>query len=284
VRETVTLLATCPDQKGLIARISSFIAGYSGNILDADQHTDLDAGVFLVRMEWELSGFELHREEIADQFAPLARQMGMRFDFRFSDHVPKIAILASKLPHCLLDLLQRHEAGEFKAEIAVVISNHADCGPIAAHYGVPFVHIPVTAQTKKEQEAKQLEELHSRGIELVILARYMQILSADFVAAYPNRVINIHHSFLPAFIGAKPYEQAFVRGVKLIGATGHYVTMNLDEGPIIEQETVRVSHRDSVEDLVRKGRDLERVVLGRAVRLHLTNRVLTYGDKTVVFE
>jgi formyltetrahydrofolate deformylase len=181
-------------------------------------------------------------------------------------------------------LLQRHQAGEFRAEIAVVVSNHADAGSIARQYGIPFLHFPITPESKLEQEAKEIAELNSRGIELIVLARYMQVLSSRFISAYPNRIINIHHSFLPAFVGAKPYHQAFLRGVKLIGATGHYVTMNLDEGPIIEQEVARATHRDSIDDMIRKGRDLERVVLGRAVRLHLNHRVLTYGNKTVVFD
>jgi formyltetrahydrofolate deformylase len=208
----------------------------------------------------------------------------MQFELHFSDHKPKVALFASRLPHCLEDLLQRQQAGEFQAEIAVVVSNHPEAGAIASRYAVPFLHFPITPEIKKQQEAEELRELRSRGVELIVLARYMQVLSEDFIANYPNRIINIHHSFLPAFVGAKPYHQAFLRGVKLIGATGHYVTMNLDEGPIIEQEVARVSHRDSIEDMVRKGRDLERTVLGRAVRLHLCHRVLTYGNKTVVFD
>jgi formyltetrahydrofolate deformylase len=282
--ETTTLLVSCPDRKGLVAKISDFIFRHGGNILDADQHTDLEAGIFLARMEWDLNGFQLPREQIAEHFRPLAEEYGMRFEVHFSDDLPKIAILASKMLHCLQDLLLRQRAGEFQAEIAMVVSNHPDAGAIARESGIPFFHFPINAQNKKEQEAKQISLIRSKGIDLIVLARYMQILSADFVSAFPNRIINIHHSFLPAFVGAQPYRQAFLRGVKLIGATGHYVTMDLDEGPIIEQEVVRVSHRDSVEDMVRKGRDLERVVLARAVRLHLTHRALTYGNKTVVFE
>jgi len=282
--DTATLLVSCPDRKGLVAKISGFIFRHGGNILDADQHTDLEAGIFLARMEWDLNGFQLPREQIAEHFRPLAEEYGMRFELHFSDDLPKIAVLASKMLHCLQDLLLRQRAGEFQAEIAMVVSNHPDAGAIARESGIPFFHIPINAQNKKEQEVKQISLIRSRGIDLIVLARYMQILSADFVSAFPNRIINIHHSFLPAFVGAQPYRQAFLRGVKLIGATGHYVTMDLDEGPIIEQEVARVSHRDSVEDMVRKGRDLERVVLARAVRLHLTHRVLTYGNKTVVFE
>ena len=267
--ETATLLVSCPDQKGLVSGISSFIFRHGGNILQSDQYTDVEAGIFLARFEFHLDWIPDSRDQIAEQFRPLAEQFDMKFELHFSDHIPKVALFASRLPHCLEDLLQRQQAGEFKAEIAVVISNHPDAGEIAARYGVPFLHFPITPENKKQQEAEEMRELHSRGVELIVLARYMQVLTEDFIADYPNRIINIHHSFLPAFVGAKPYHQAFLRGVKLIGATGHYVTMNLDEGPIIEQEVARVSHRDSIEDMIRKGRDLERTVLGRAVRLHL---------------
>ncbi len=282
--ETATLLVTCPDQKGLVSGISDFIFRNGGNILQSDQYTDLEAGVFLARFEFHLAGFQISTDKLADHFRPLAQGYGMEFAFHFSDHIPRIALFASRLPHCLEDLLQRQQAGEFKAEIAVVVSNHPEAGEIAARYRIPFLHFPITVENKKQQEAEELRELRSRGVELIVLARYMQVLSEDFISNYSHRIINIHHSFLPAFVGAKPYHQARLRGVKLIGATGHYVTMNLDEGPIIEQEATRVSHRDSVEDLIRKGRDLERTVLGRAVRLHLCHRVLTYGNKTVVFD
>jgi formyltetrahydrofolate deformylase len=282
--DTATLLVSCADQKGLVSGISSFIFHHGGNILQSDQYTDVEAGIFLARFEFHLEGFQIPRNQITAEFGKLALQFGMKFELHFSDHVPKIALFASRLPHCLEDLLQRQQAGEFKAEIALVLSNHLDLQHIAERYRVPFLHFPITAANKKQQEAAEMRELQSRGVELVVLARYMQVLTEDFITAYPNRIINIHHSFLPAFVGAKPYHQAFLRGVKLIGATGHYVTMNLDEGPIIEQEVARVSHRDSIDDLIRKGRDLERNVLGRAVRLHLVHRVLTYGNKTVVFE
>jgi formyltetrahydrofolate deformylase len=282
--ETATLLVSCPDQKGLVSGISSFIFRRGGNILQSDQYTDVEAGIFLARFEFHLEGFQIPRDQIASQFGSLAEPFRMKFELHFSDHVPKIALFASRLPHCLEDLLQRQQAEEFKAEIAVVISNHQELGHIATRYGVPFLYFPITAENKRWQESAEMRELESRGIELVVLARYMQVLTEDFIAAYPNQIINIHHSFLPAFVGAKPYHQAFLRGVKLIGATGHYVTMNLDEGPIIEQEVARVSHRDSIDDLIRKGWDLERNVLGRAVRLHLVHRVLTYGNKTVVFD
>jgi formyltetrahydrofolate deformylase len=282
--ETATLLVICRDQRGLVAGISSFISRHGGNILQSDQYTDIEAGIFLARFEFHLDGFQIPREQIAAQFRPLAEQFAMNFELHFSGHIPKVALFASRLPHCLEDLLQRQRAGEFNAEIALVLSNHADLSHIAARYGVPFLHFPITAENKRQQEAAEMRELESRGIELIVLARYMQVLTENVISAYPNRIINIHHSFLPAFVGAKPYHQAFLRGVKLIGATGHYVTMNLDEGPIIEQEVARVSHRDSIDDMIRKGRDLERTVLGRAVRLHLVHRVLTYGNKTVVFD
>jgi len=282
--ETATLLVSCPDQKGLVSGISSFIFRNGGNILQSDQYTDIEAGIFLARFEFLRNGFQIPREQIADRFRPLAEEFGIKFELHFSDHIPKIAIFASRLLHCLEDLLQRQQAGEFNAEIAVVISNHPDAGQVANRYRIPFLHFPISPENKKQQEAEEMRELQSRGVELIVLARYMQVLTENLITAYPNRIINIHHSFLPAFVGAKPYHQAFLRGVKLIGATGHYVTMNLDEGPIIEQEVVRVSHRDSIDDMIRKGRDLERTVLGRAVRLHLVHRVLTYGNKTVVFD
>jgi formyltetrahydrofolate deformylase len=284
MRNTAILMVSCPDSRGLVARISEFIFRHGGNILDFDQHTDIDAGVFLARAEWDLDGFSIAREEIVQALGPLADKCGMKYEVHFGDSVPRIAIFASRLRHCLDDLLLRHQAEEFQAEIAVVIGNHAETEEIAAAFNIPFRHFPITPENKEAQERLELCELRARNVEVVILARYMQILSEEFGAAYPNRIINIHHSFLPAFSGAKPYHRAFSRGVKLIGATSHYVTMDLDEGPIIEQEVARVTHRDSVDDLIRKGRDLERVVLARAVRLHLERRVLTYGNKTVVFE
>jgi formyltetrahydrofolate deformylase len=277
-------MVSCPDSKGLVARISEFIFRRDGNILDFDQHTDLEAGIFLARVEWQLAGFAIARERIAEEFRPLAEECGMKFEIHFGDVVPRVAIFASKLPYCLEDLLLRHRAEEFQAEIAVVIGNHPETEAVCDAFHVPFRHFPIASANKREQERLELCELRARHVELIVLARYMQILSEDFAGAWPNRIINIHHSFLPAFSGAKPYHRAFSRGVKLIGATAHYVTMDLDEGPIIEQEVRRISHRDSVEDLIRKGRDLEKMVLARSVRLHLERRVLTYGNKTVVFE
>jgi formyltetrahydrofolate deformylase len=282
--QTATLLVTCPDQKGLVAKISDFIFRHGGNLLDADQHTDVEVGVFLARMEWDLAEFNIPRHEIAGQFKPLAEAHQMQFQLFFNDDLPKMAILVSKMPHCLWDLILRRQAGEFRAEIALVASNHSDAGIIARQFEIPFLHFPITPENKRAQEDAIIQELRRREIDLVVLARYMQILSPAFVDAFPQRIINIHHSFLPAFIGAQPYHQAYTRGVKIIGASSHYVTAELDNGPIIEQEIVRVTHRDSIDDLIRKGRDLEKMVLGRAVRLHLKHQVLTYHNKTVVFD
>jgi formyltetrahydrofolate deformylase len=284
LNETAKLLISCPDRRGLVARISDFVFRNGGNFLHFDQHTDVQAGVFLARAEWELDGFQIPRERISECFRGIALECSMQFDLIFSDHVPKVALLASKMPHCLVDLVLRQQAGELKAEIALIIGNHAETGEIARSFGIPFRHVPITAENKSEQESAEINAIQSAGVELIVLARYMQVLSDRFVSTFPNRIINIHHSFLPAFIGAQPYHQAYARGVKLIGATSHYVTTELDNGPIIDQEIIRISHRDSLEDLIRKGRDLEKVVLARAVRLHLMHKILTYGNKTVVFD
>lgn len=279
---TATLLVSCPDQKGLVAKIANFIYSNGGNIIHADQHTDFSAGLFLTRIEWQLDGFYLPRDVIEPAFNAIAAPLGARWQLHFSDVVPRIAIWVSKQDHCLYDLIWRSRSGELSAQLSLIISNHPDLAAIAHQFDIDFHHIPITKDTKPDQELKQLELLQQYNIDLVVLAKYMQVLSADFVAQFPN-VINIHHSFLPAFAGANPYQRAFDRGVKIIGATAHYVTEDLDEGPIIEQDVVRVSHRDDVKDLIRKGKDLERVVLARAVRLHLQNRVLVYGNRTVVF-
>ncbi len=279
---TATLLISCPDQKGLVAKIASFIYSNGGNIIHADQHTDFTAGLFLTRLEWQLEGFNLPRELIAPAFNAIAQPLQANWQLHFSNDLPRIAIWVSRQDHCLYDLLWRQRARELTAEIPLIISNHPNLQPIADQFGIDYHHISITAETKAVQESKQLDLLRQYKIDLVVLAKYMQILSPEFVSQFPN-VINIHHSFLPAFAGANPYHRAYERGVKIIGATAHYVTEDLDEGPIIEQDVVRVSHRDQVEDLIRKGKDLERVVLARAVRLHLQNRVLVYGNRTVVF-
>lgn len=281
---TAVFLITCADRPGLVAAVANFVAGHGGNIVHAEQHTDAETGVFSQRVEFDLAGFALARDEIAAAFAPVAEPLGMDVRLDFSDDVTRVAILGSREPHCLTDLLARWSTGELAADVRMVVSNHPDHRATAEFHGVPYHHLPVTPATKHEQEAALRALLDDEGIGLVVLARYMQVLSRDFVARYPNRIVNIHHSFLPAFVGARPYHQAHARGVKVIGVTAHYATAELDEGPIIDQDVVRVSHRDAVEDLVRKGRDLERVVLARAIRAHLEHRVLVYGNKTVVFD
>ena len=280
---TGVLLLSCPDQRGVVAAVADFIASHQGNIVHAEQHTDDVEKVFFQRVEFEIDGFDLPRDHILDAFAPVARRFGMQVDLRFTDVRPRVAIMASKQSHCLFDLLTRWRSGELPAEVVAVIDNHPDHADLVQHMGVPYVHLPVTPETKSSQEQQVLDTLATHRVDLVVLARYMQILSPALVDAYPSRIINIHHSFLPAFIGANPYRQAHDRGVKIIGATAHYVTEELDEGPILDQEVTRVTHRDSVADLTRKGRDLETIVLARAVRAHLEHRVLVYGRKTVVF-
>nr|WP_290224390.1 formyltetrahydrofolate deformylase [Trichocoleus desertorum] len=280
---TATLLVSCPDQRGLVAKIANFIYANGGNIIHADQHTDFEAGLFLTRIEWQLEGFNLPRDLIGPAFNAIAQPLQANWRLHFSDAVPRIAIWVSRQDHCLFDLIWRQRAQEFAAEVPLIISNHPDLGAIAEQFGIDYHHIPIDKENKAEQEAKQLALLQQYQIDLVVLAKYMQVLSADFIANFPQ-IINIHHSFLPAFAGANPYQRAYKRGVKIIGATSHYVTEDLDAGPIIEQDVVRVSHRDEVNDLIRKGKDLERVVLARAVRLHLKNRVLVYSNRTVIFE
>ena len=279
---TATLLISCPDQQGLVAKIANFIYANGGNVVHADQHRDEPSELFLSRIEWQLEGFNLKRELIGPAFDSIAKPLGATWQLHCSDVVSRMAIWVSKQNHCLLDLLWRHQAGELAAEIPLIMSNHATLRPIAEQFNIAFHHIPMTKATKPEQEAKQLALLKEHTIDVVVLAKYMQILSPDFLSQFPQ-IINIHHSFLPAFVGANPYHRAYERGVKIIGATGHYVTSDLDAGPIIEQDVVRVSHRDQVSDLIRKGKDLERMVLARAVRLHLQHRVLVYGNRTVVF-
>ncbi|WP_066426382.1 formyltetrahydrofolate deformylase [Anabaena sp. 4-3] len=280
---TATLLISCPDQKGLVAKIANFIYSNGGNIIHADQHTDFEAGLFLSRIEWLLNGFNLPRDLIGPAFNAIAQPLGAKWELHFSDTIPRIAIWVSRQDHCLYDLIWRQRAKEIAADIPLIISNHPNLKTVADQFNIEFHHIPISKDNKAEQEIKQLELLQNYKIDLVVLAKYMQIVSPDFITKFPQ-IINIHHSFLPAFVGANPYHRAFERGVKIIGATAHYATPELDAGPIIEQDVVRVSHRDDIDDLIRKGKDLERVVLARAVRLHLQNRVLVYGNRTVVFE
>jgi formyltetrahydrofolate deformylase len=284
VKNTAILLIDCPDRKGIVAAIGEFLYRHNANILHADQHQDAERSLFLMRVEWDLKDFRLDAAEFTRKFGPVAEKFAMRWRLELSALPHRVALFVSKYDHCLVDLLYRHQSGELPCDIPLVVSNHPDAKRWAEFYGVPFHLIPVDAGNKADAERKQLELLHDHKIDLVVLARYMQVLSPDFVARYPRRVINVHHSFLPAFMGAKPYHRAFERGVKLIGATSHYVTEDLDEGPIIEQEVVRVSHRDGLDDLLQKGRDLEKVVLSRAVRWHIDHRILAYAHKTVVFD
>jgi formyltetrahydrofolate deformylase len=282
---TAVLLLSCPDQRGVVAATAEFIARHDGNIVHAEQHVDRGSGdaMFFQRVEFELDGFGLGRDEIVEAFRPTAERLRMHVDLGFTDIPTPTAILVSKQPHCLYDLLTRWRSGEMAMDLRLIVSNHPDHADIAGHMGVPFLHLPVTADSRTEQESAVLTALADHRVELVVMARYMQILSDRFVAAHPNRIINIHHSFLPAFVGANPYRQAYDRGVKIIGATAHYATADLDEGPIIEQDTAPVTHRDDVARLTARGRDLETIVLARAVRAHLEHRVIVHGRKTVVF-
>ncbi len=282
--ETAILLISCPDRKGILAEITGFIAKNGGNILHADQHIDSQSSTFFMRIEWDLNDFLLPKDKIEEAFKPIAEKFSMDYQFHFSSEVKNVAIFVSRYDHCLYDLLYRFKAGELPGNLKLVISNHTDLKPVVEMFGIPFYHFPKNRENKPSVEEKEIELLEREGIDLVVLARYMQILSDRFVNRFRNRIINIHHSFLPAFVGAKPYHRAYQRGVKIIGATSHYVTEELDQGPIIEQDVVRVSHRDSVEDMIRKGRDLEKVVLSRAVKWHLENKILVYDNKTVIFE
>jgi formyltetrahydrofolate deformylase len=285
MRNTAILLVSCPDQKGLVATVSDFIFRHGGNILHTDEHTDAESAWFLMRVEFDPDGFDLPLGEVARHFDPIADRFGMEWRLTQPGQRKRMVIMVSKYDHCLVDLLYRHKIGELNCDIPLIISNHDDNRPVADFYQIPFTVVAVTKDNKREAEQKQIALVHEKKANFVVLARYMQVLSPEFVARFPSGIINIHHSFLPAFVGAKPYHQAFQRGVKLIGATSHYVTEVLDDGPIIEQDVVRISHRDSVDDLIQKGRDLEKVVLSRAVRWHIDDRVLLYGNrKTVVFD
>ena len=284
MKNTATLLINCPDQKGLVAAIADFLYRHDANIVHADQHQDAENNLFLMRVEWDLNGFGLTPDTFEQAFSPIAERFRMQWKLKLSQQRPRIAIMVSHYDHCLVDLLYRHQSGELACDIPLIISNHKDTQRLAEFYGIPFHHIEVTKDNKAQAEARQFALFDEHKIDLIVLARYMQILSPDFVKRYPERIINIHHSFLPAFIGARPYHRAFERGVKLIGATSHYVTEVLDEGPIIEQDLMRVSHRDQIDDLIQKGRDLEKVVLSRAVRWHIENRILLYANKTVIFD
>ena len=284
MRNSAILLVQCPDRKGLNAAITQFIAQHEGNILHLEQHQTAEEGLYLARIEWDLSGFRLALQDFPATFAPIAEQFSMQWRIALSSYRPRVAIFVSKHDHCLVDLLYRQRIAELACEIALIVSNHPDAQRDAEFYGIPYHVIPITKENKREAERHELELLQEGKIDLIVLARYMQVLSTDFIRHYPQRIINIHHSFLPAFVGAKPHLQAYRRGVKLIGATAHYVTEALDDGPIIEQGVQRISHRDTLDDLVEKGRDLEKVVLSRAVRWHIENRILLYDNKTVIFD
>jgi formyltetrahydrofolate deformylase len=281
---TATLLVSCPDRRGIVAALAQLLYGHGANILDADQHTDPVAGHFFQRIRFDVSEIHVDRVALERAVAEVAERLAMSWRLAWTGDVKRVALFVSRYDHCLYDLLIRHRAGELPCEMPLVLSNHPDLEPVARQFGLEFHLFPVDAGNKAEQERRELALLEERRIDLVVLARYMQVLSASFVERWPARIINIHHSFLPAFVGSRPYHQAAKRGVKLIGATAHYATTELDEGPIIEQDVIRTSHRDSVGDLVRKGRDLERTVLARAVRCHLEDRILVYGNKTVVFD
>jgi formyltetrahydrofolate deformylase len=283
VKETAVLLLQCPERKGLVAAVTTFVYECGGDITRADEHRDTESNLYFLRLEWDLADFTLALERFGDCFAPIADKFAMTWRVASSSYRPKLAIFVSKAGHCLADLLFRHQIGELACDIAFVLSNHSALRKLTEFYGIPFHEITVAAGNRDAAEDAALDLLARHHIDLIVLARYMQILSDRFVAAYPNRMINVHHSFLPAFIGAKPYHRSYERGVKLIGATSHYVTQVLDEGPIIEQDIVRISHRDSLADMIRKGGDAERAVLTRAVRWHIQNKIMVYGNKTVVF-
>ena len=281
---TAKLLLHCPDKPGILAEVTDFITVNKGNIIYLDQYVDHVENIFFMRIEWELKDFLVPKEKIEDYFETLyGQKYDMIFRLYFSDVKPRMAIFVSKMSHCLFDMLARYTAGEWNVEIPLIISNHPDLQHVAERFGIPFHLFPITKETKEEQERKEMELLAQNNITFIVLARYMQVISEQMISAYPNKIINIHHSFLPAFVGARPYHAAFERGVKIIGATSHYVTTELDAGPIIEQEVVRITHKDSIEDLVNKGKDLEKIVLSRAVQKHIERKVLAYKNKTVIF-
>jgi formyltetrahydrofolate deformylase len=283
VKNSAILLISCPDRKGEVAAIADFVYRHNGNILHADEHGDEESGLFLMRVEFDPKDFDIPLADFGKHFSPVAEAFAMTWRLAQSSSRPRMIVFVSKYDHCLIDLLYRHQSGELACDIPLIVSNHPDNQAVAEFYRIPYAVLPVAKDNKQASEKRLQSLIDEHNPDFIVLARYMQILSNDFVQRYPQRIINIHHSFLPAFVGARPYHQAFERGVKLIGATSHYVTEILDDGPIIEQDVVRVSHRDTVEDLIRKGRDLEKVVLSRAVRSHVENRVLVYGNKTVVF-
>lgn len=283
-KSTAILLIHCPDKQGLLALVTEFINSNNGNILYLDQHVDREEGLFYMRVEWDLANFNIPKDKIKDYFSTLiAVKHQMTFELHFSEEKPRMAIFVSKMSHCLFDLLARYTAGEWNVEIPLIISNHPDMADVARRFDIEYHLFPVTRENKAELEAQEIALMEKYKIDFIVLARYMQIISDEFITHYPNRIINIHHSFLPAFVGAKPYHAAYQRGVKIIGATSHYVTTELDAGPIIKQDVTRISHKDTVNDLVGKGRDLEKIVLSKAVSKHIDHKILVYNNRTVVF-
>jgi formyltetrahydrofolate deformylase len=278
------LLFSCPDRRGLVSQISNFIFENGGNIISLHEHVDTLEKIFFLRVVWDMEGFRIPKDNINEIFSPIADKLEATWKINFAGKKHRIAIFVSKFEHCLQELLWRQRLQDYPADIPVIISNHNDMKPIADYHNIPYYFFPITAENKKDQELKEIGLLREFNVDTIVLARYMQILSSEFVSQYVNQIINIHHSFLPAFMGGNPYKQAYERGVKIIGATSHYVTEDLDDGPIIEQDIIRISHRDTTEDLIRKGRDLERIVLARAVHLHAEYRILVNGKKTIVFD
>lgn len=282
---TAILLIHCPDQKGIVAAITDFLHSNNGNVISLDQHVDREINQFFMRVEWDLNGFAIPVAKIDDYFGTLiGNKFDMKWQLHFTEHKPRVALFVSKASHCLYDILQRYSSGEWQIEIPVIIANHENLGYIAERFDIPFKVFPITKATKAEQEKAEIELLHELKVDFIVLARYMQILSDNFCSVFPNQIINIHHSFLPAFKGARPYHSAYERGVKIIGATAHYVTPDLDEGPIIYQDVTSVTHRDAIRDLVRKGKDIEKRVLSQAIWLQLQRKILPYGNRTVVFD
>ncbi|NCC50552.1 MAG: formyltetrahydrofolate deformylase [Spartobacteria bacterium] len=284
VKPSAVVLISCPDQKGIDAAITGFISAHHGNIIHLDQHVDFEQNVFFMRIEWELEGFRIAQDNIAEEIAKLAAPFRIDWQLFFSNRKPRMAVFVSRLSHCLHDILARVQSAEWAVDIPCVISNHADLGALVSRFDIPYYHLPIEPGAKDAQEARTLELLQTHEVDFIVLARYMQIISPRLLEPFTHRIINIHHSFLPAFPGARPYHSAYARGVKIIGATSHYVTEELDAGPIIEQDIIRVSHKDSIADLVRKGRDLEKIVLSRAIWHHLQHKVLIYNNKTVIFD
>ncbi|MFQ5328586.1 MAG: formyltetrahydrofolate deformylase [Thermodesulfobacteriota bacterium] len=284
MKRSAILLISCPDRRGLVASVTAFISQHRGNILTLDQYVDAEREIFFMRVEWDLDGFTIATDQVGKEFGEtIGAQLGMEWRLHLSDEAPHLAIFVSKLSHCLYDILSRYHSGEWRVEVPLIISNHPDLEPVAKRFGIDYHCFPITKANKKEQEEKQLALLKEKEIDIIVLARYMQIVTGEFISHFPNRIINIHHAFLPAFPGARPYHSASEHGVKIIGATSHYVTAELDRGPIIEQDVTRVSHNDSVGDLIRKGRDMEKVVLSRAVWYHLQRKIHVSGNRTVVF-